>query len=363
MLKKPSSRKYSYLGNVTENQAAQVLSSVLAEVPFLRVKRIIHEKEVSANGPHADLWVDLLVNGRPERLLVEVKGSGQPRFAREAANALFRLRHLDPKVYLIFMAPYISPESAEIITAGGFGFIDFSGNCFLSFKRVFIKKENQPNQSRIRRELRKLYSPKAERVLRVLLMNPKRHWRIEELADEAQVSPAHVYNVKERLKDREWAATAKAGLTLSQPEALLREWADNYAFKRHQRFDFFSLKESKDIEKELANFCSSHELRYALTGFSAAERLASYARHLQVAAYINSGPEQIANVLGLKKVPSGSNVILLLPYDEGVFYQPAFADGQESVSPIQAFLDLKHLGGRGADAAEFLFSEVIRKTW
>ena len=134
-------------------------------------------------------------------------------------------------------------------------------------------------------------------------------------------------------------------------------------FQKAPAVRFFSLNQPKNIERELADFCSSHEFKFALTGFSAAERLAPYARYLQVTAYTNFRPDQIANGLSLKKVPSGANVTLLLPYDEGVFYQTTFVGGQESVSPVQIFLDLKQLGGRGADAAEFLLSEVIKKSW
>jgi len=137
------------------------------------------------------------------------------------------------------MAPYIGPESAKIIKDLGFGFMDFSGNCYLSFAGVFIERNNHENSYSQKRELRKLYSSKAERVLRVLLSNPKRPWRIQELAGEANISLAHAFNVKECLRDREWIDTAKSGMTLSQPEALLREWAGDYAFKKHQRFDFF----------------------------------------------------------------------------------------------------------------------------
>ena len=37
--------------------------------------------------------------------------------------------------------------------------------------------------------------------------------------------------------------------------------------------------------------------------------------------YIDADPDIIAQGLGMKEVPSGSNVMIFMPYDSGVFYK------------------------------------------
>lgn len=68
--------------------------------------------------------------------------------------------------------------------------------------------------------------------------------------------------------------------------------------------------------------------------------------------------------LGLKEVPSGANVTLLSPYDDGVFYGGAAeVDGLRIASPIQVYLDLIGYRGRGEEAATFVLEQVVEHTW
>ena len=54
---------------------------------------------------------------------------------------------------------------------------------------------------------------------------------------------------------------------------------------------------------------------------------------------------------------------LLEPYDAGVFYGSKEIDGIIVASPIQVYLDLRGLRGRGEEAADKLLNEVIRPQW
>jgi hypothetical protein len=67
--------------------------------------------------------------------------------------------------------------------------------------------------------------------------------------------------------------------------------------------------------------------------------------------------------MGLKPVPSGGNVALIEPYDEGVFYGTRTVEGAPVVSPVQLFLDLMQIKGRGEDAASAILGEAIRAQW
>jgi len=338
----------------------EALSSCLAKVPFLKIRDI--EQESAQEAARPDFLITLEVPAGTQTFVVEVKNAGQPRVARDAVNQLLRFSQAFPQAFPVFIAPYISPKAAEICEQAGVGYLDFSGNCRLCFQEVYIEKTGNPNIFSEKRDLRSLYSPKAENVLRVLLTTPLKAWKIQELADEAGVSVGQVAKVKNLLLNRECLSEAD-GMVLSKPEELLSEWAKNYNFRKNRVRDFYSLKSVSEIEFTLANLCKSEKLIYALTSFSGAARLAPAVRYQRVLAYVEETDKDVAGLLNLKEVPSGANVSLLTPYDEGIFYGSQDINGIRIASPIQIYLDLKTYRGRGEEAADMLFEQVIRKRW
>jgi hypothetical protein len=240
--------------------------------------------------------------------------------------------------------------------------MDLAGNCYLSFDTVFILREGALNPFMKRRGLRSLYSPKAERILRVLLNQPGRAWKTTELALEAGVSLGQVANVKALLADREWLYPDESGIRLSRPGELLDEWGQAYNQERSSAQQFYALAEILETEASLADFCKSKGFEYALTGFSAAARLAPMVRYTRLVAYVKGDLAAVASELGWKTVSSGANVSLLDPYDEGVFYAAAPVDEIRIVSPMQVYLDLLNSHGRGQEAAQAVRKE-IEKTW
>jgi len=344
-----------------EDMAKERLGACLSKIPFLRIEEI--KKEPESGDAKPDFLVKLASPEGERYLLAEVKANGQPRLAREAVNQLLRYRDLFPGAYGVFMAPYISPNAAEICAKEDIGYIDLAGNCRLCFGQVYIEQEGKPNIFAKRRDLRSLYSAKAERVLRVLLNNPRKAWKTVELADEARVSLGQVSNVKKLLMDREWVQTEKNGFFLSERKQLLKEWAENYSFRRNRVLDFYSLKNVAEVEADLAELCNRKGLLYAFTSFSGAARLAPVVRYQRVFAYIEETEEDISSLLGVKKVTSGANVSLLFPYDEGVFYGIREIDESRIASPIQIFLDLRSFRGRGDEAARAFLKQVILTQW
>ncbi len=344
-----------------EDAAKKALRRCLERVPFVKVKAIERGKAIGPMRP--DLRASISVPEGRRDLLVEIKSSGEPRIARRAVEQLSVYRNALPGAYGVFMAPYISPKSAQICADAGVGYADFVGNCRLSFGQVYVEQQGMPNTLAKKRDLRSLYSPKAARILRVLLTPPRRTWKVEDLAEEAEVSLGQVSKVKKLLSDRELISDATVGFTLSKPEELLKDWAENYSYKKNQVQSFYSLLKIPQIEENLARVCSGRGVRYALTGFSAAARFAPAVRYARVFAYVEETQGSIASLLEFKEVPSGANVSLLTPYDEGVFYGVEEIDGVQIASPIQAYLDLWGFPGRGEEAADALLEEVIRKRW
>jgi hypothetical protein len=338
------------------------MTACLQEAPFIRVK------SAKERGRQGDARADLVLNlrakaGASSQIIVEVKTSGQPRLAREAVNQLLRLRSEFPDAYGVFVAPYVSPESAEICKKDGIGYLDLAGNCRLSFDQVFISREGFRNRFTQRRDLRSLYAPKATRVLRALLMSTAKWWKTQALADEVAVSIGQVANVKKNLRDREWVADGKEGFRLANPQALLREWAAHYTYRKNTVCDFYAMGETDHVEAAIAKACRELGIEYAFTGFSAARRIAPVVRGQRAMAYVGTISEALLKRAGLKEVSSGANVSLLVPYDEGVFYMASEIDSMKTVCPVQLYLDLKSHKGRGDEAAEAVWQQEISKLW
>lgn len=344
-----------------EHRAAEAVRSALEGIPFTSVQGV--ERELDFGGLRPDLVTVVGTPEGPRYFVAEVRWVGQPRAAREAIDRLRRFRENRPDVVPVFIAPYISPASADLCIRDGAGYVDLSGNCRLLFDHSFIEREGRPNTFAEKRDLRSLYSPKASRVLRVLLANPGEPWRIKELAGESEVSLGLASNVKKLLEDREWVRKTERGMVLAEPIRLLAEWAQNTPFRKNEARSFRAREPVDILEAGLAKACRERRVAYALTGPSAAARLAPMKRPHGVTAYVGEPLEEVVAFLGLEEVDSGGNVTLLVPYDEGVLYGVEEEYGIRRVSPVQAYLDLQGFGGSGREAADRLLDEVIRPQW
>jgi hypothetical protein len=338
----------------------EALLEYIRKIPFLEVKEVVLNP--TDNDGQPDLVVTLQQEGKVKFFIVEVKNNGEPRYARQAINQLLRYINSSSE-YGVFIAPYISPEAAEICREAGMGYVDLAGNSFISFDKIFIDKQGNPNPYSRKRYLKSLYSPKAERILRVLLSSGKMEWKVKELAKEANVSIGLVSNVKKLLEDREWVDAQTIGFSLIEPFSVLREWSENYSIKRNLIRDFYTILSISEFEERLGNVCANENITYGMTGFSGAARLAPAVRYQRAMAYVQVNLENLTELLGIKPVTSGANVTLLEPYDEGLFYGSQDRDGIRVLSPIQIYLDLKNFRGRGEEAAEALLDQVIGDLW
>ncbi len=117
------------------------------------------------------------------------------------------------------------------------------------------------------------------------------------------------------------------------------------------------------MEFLIAKICQKKNIRYALTGFSAAARLAPAVRYNRSMIYVESITEELIHESSIKPVTSGANVLLLVPFDEGVFHHMIKADKISLVTPVQAYLDLVGFRGRGEESAKVLLEQVIKPKW
>ena len=355
--------KHAELVKDIERQAAEALRSLLEQVPAIKLADVAHEALLSDQG--VDIVAHLNVSGRRHELVCEVKSSGQPRQVRMALlqlqNCVARRANATP----VLIAPYLSPAAQELCREQKVNFVDLEGNARLVFGSVFIERQVATKPVVERRELRSLFKPKSAQVLRVMLRDPHRAWRVTELAEAAAVSLGHVSNVRAGLLDREWARVSDDGVSLSKPDVLLDEWLAVYEPPVGTRVALYTTLHGSAFEDTARRVlhADGETGRAVFASFSAAQWLAPYGRTGTQYFYADDGGlERLRAPLKLSSISKGENVLVTVVKDLGLFRDTVEpAPGAICTSLVQTYLDLAVAGERGREAADHLRRE--RLTW
>jgi len=208
-----------------------------------------------------------------------------------------------------------------------------------------------------------IFEPKATRVIRVLLTNPREHWRIAALAKEAMVSLGWTHAVVATLQEQNYVARDENyHVKVVDPIRLVKRWAAVHSFLTESRIETFHTFE-RQLEPFL-NQLKKLEASYALTGLSGAWLVAPYVRPVSVDVYIPDRTEtgKIMRTLELRPVERGGDVRLVLPYDKGVFYGARSIDSVKVVSNTQLYVDLVNYPARGEEASTQIL-RLIEEEW
>lgn len=328
---------------------------------FARATEWQEQSRVKVGMQTADLLVKFNIGEAAHRLAIEITSLGQPREIREAISRLVDIRREIPDAYPMAVSPYISPQSATLLKRAGLGYLDLSGNCYLSFANVLIEKEGKPNLRPSTRPLKSLFAPRATRVVRVLLVDPQHVWRLEELAKTAEVSLGHAHNVVKRLEELSWVQRGEhQRIELTRAGDLLDAWVESYSYRLNPTGTYFSPERiTRKLVGEIARVAQAEHRRYAFTMHSGAALVAPNVRLPAIHCYVEGDPEPIARALALRPGEGEGNVYLMSPYDQGVFHAPIAKGGELVVSLPQLYADLYHYGRRGREQAAHLRREAM----
>ena len=310
-----------------------------------------------------DLVLKIRLGRMIKNLVCEVKTSGEPRYVFQAVSQVKLYSSLVENSYPVVVVPYIGQKSKEICKSFDVGYIDFGGNAYLKFDHVLIEKEGKGSLTQARRQAKDLFAPLSSRILRILLVNSEVSWTLSQLSKTAKISIGYVHKIAKTLEEKGYAVRDQDyRLKLSRPRALLDEWASKYDFttvNTLHNFYTFERDPSLFIEK-IKDTADRNSLNYALTLHAGAFLVAPYVRYTDVHIYIkpievNTWKEH----LDLRPVESGGTVMLVEPYDEGVFWGLQKINGAKVVSNIQLYVDLFNYPARGKEQAEFLREKKI----
>ena len=347
---------------MTEKDIEQEFKATFKSLfPKLKNATVISEYSLGKKAK-ADIALRLKIGEDKETLLCEIVAQSFPKQIREKGLQLLETAEQGKKGYPVIIAPYISELGKETCKKMGIGFLDLSGNAYLDFNSFYLEIEGKPSKFKSPDKLSGLFNPKGERVLRFYLLQEKNESAVNyrQIAKEVSVSLGQVSKVNKKLDE--------LGLWIEEPEGvkaldkakLLDLWRDNYRFEKNKVLSFYSMKQIPQIEKQITDFCRADGTPYALTLFSGSNRLAPFTRYNVATSYFSGDIEKMRRDLELKEVPSGANLKIMIPYDEGVYYKGREVDSTMVVNPIQIYLDLYNYKGRGREQAEFLRERMIK---
>ena len=357
--------------NNLQTSGVNVVRNVLAQVPSIEVGSV--ERGLTVR---PDYYIDARIffshGDVSYALIVEVIQNGAPRFVRSAIHLLkscinhilqFEQGYVGPRLIPMIVSPYLSLESRSICRDHNVSFLDIVGNAHLSFENVYIERAVTEKPKSVTRALRSIFSPRAGAILRVLLSDPNRTWRVANLAEAANASFGHVSNVRKFLLEREWAENDKKGFKLIRPDSVLKTWRTNYRSPVGRYIDGYTHLHGEQLDIRLKGQLNSNPRRpLAIYSFhSAAQWVVPYGRDGTHKFYADeSGAELLKSALDITPVKKGANVIVRIPNDESLFEDAVEqAPGIFCTNPIITYLDLWNGNERDREAAEHMAGEVF----
>lgn len=302
------------------------------------------------------------VRGRRQtRLLVNPRARLTPREAIAACAELAERKGSFAGVLIV--CPFVSTRVAEICREHGVGYLDAAGNCEIRADGLVIHVTGRPNVAPDTRALLNPFAAKASRVVRVMLIQPSRAWRLQELAAKAKISLGLAFKAKDALIEQGYAEEREDGVSVRNPRALLDAWRAAYVSPA-RRSQYYVMDDTASAESAVARWCDQHRVDYGLADFSGAWHLAPMVRHKQASICVRESPStdilaSIISAVKAKPVETGSNLVISLTSDDAVFFDAREVQGLRVLSPVQLYLDLHAQRGRGEEAAAELLRRVL----
>ena len=334
------------------------LKDLLYNIPF--VKYIEARSDIINSPSDFEVMVYLSNEKEPITIYGEMKTRGERRFAEEFIQDSSPFKSELPSWLL--MAPYISPQTAELLKKNGYSYMDLSGNCYIAVETIYVSVEGKPNLYKEHEYDRNFFSKKASvasAILRTMLNDPYTPMRLKTIAEKTGKSIGAVYNVKTYLEDHGWAEMTEGGLSLCNTDEMLKAWAQEYRKIPNRFISVYSFDDIFKLEEKVQQWNTRH-YKAVLGFFSAAARYAPVVRYNKIHVYM---PQEAVNHfmtdLQLKEVPRGENMRILIPYDETICMFSKRKDNSLITSPVQTVLDLLSGIGRGEEAAEAIMNKEI----
>jgi len=186
---------------------------------------------------------------------------------------------------------------------------------------------------------------------------------VPKLVTRSGASTGATYRVVEFLEQEALISReAKGPIRAVEWRRILERWSRDYGFQRSNTVGIYL--EPRGLNALADRLAQSQNLRYAMTGSAAVQRLAPYAPPRLAMIYVDDIPSA-ADELGLRPVEAGGNVLLASGDYDVVFDRTVTQDGLTFVAPSQAAVDLLTGPGRSPAEAQALLDwmETHEREW
>ncbi len=196
----------------------------------------------------------------------------------------------------------------------------------------------------------------AARVVRALVdFQPP--YSVPEIVDLASASNGATYRVIQFLEEQALLERERRGPIQSVDwRGVLDRWAQDYGFQRTNTVTrYLSPRGMSVIMDRLARVGDETGSRYAVTGSLATPRWESYAPARLGMIYAED-PDRIVDLLDLREVETGANVLLARPASDVVFERTELLIGVTIAAASQVAVDMMTGPGRNPSEAEALLN-------
>lgn len=266
---------------------------------------------------------------------------------------LSKQRHKYP---LLLIAPNISGTLARLCQERGLSCADLNGRLWLRTEGLLVEREAKKSHFRPAISSPDPFSGKSSRLVRTLLSHGNREWSHKELVERTRLSKGLVSRLSRHLIDQGLLAQQERMLRVRQRDLLLDAWATRDDWAKRNTVRQYSLLES-DIEavalKLVKNFSADHPPVF--TQWFAANLRHPYTIPPVVSAYVKRFPdEHVERELRARHVGGGGTLWLVVPKDDGVFWETQRVGVFTLGCDAQIYLDLLRVGLRGPEQATAL---------
>jgi hypothetical protein len=301
---------------------------------------------------------ELAIDGRRRPVVIEVKRRVDPAQAHAVANlARSAPRGRD----FLLVAEQTSALARQILEANGVAFIDAQGNANIRLPGVFVRTGSfTADAVKVRQPPgRARFSGKAGIIAQALLLNPKRDWKVEELAAESVVSAGLAHRILARLDEIGLVESSGSGPTkkrrLVNPGALLDLWAEeDREVGRTQTPGYTLARPGTRLAVMVSERLDRLDVVHAVTGSAAAALVAPAVTATpvtEIRVTAAQPPLQALEAAGARPADEGYNVLFVQTPDDLELRWRKRAHGVWLAANPRIYLDLLRDPRRGREQA------------
>lgn len=245
----------------------------------------------------------------------------------------------EPEAATVVAASWLSPRTRDILSEGGLGYVDQTGNVRLTVDRppmVFRADGAGRNPTAQPAQGPSLRGPRAWALMRTLAeVQPP--YGVSDLAASLGMDAGYVSRLLAALTDELLVTRAPRGpVEHVEWEALLRQLATTYSLRESN--DTTNWLASAGPDQFLQDLAAGTAKGWAVTGSFAASELVSVAAP-EVAIVYADDPERLVDLTRLRQVRNGGNVVIARPYDRIVFDRTWRRNDLTYCAPAQVVVD------------------------